>query len=91
MADAATDYENHKLDGKPIRVSYAQDNASSLPRATKKAGEYNIMDIVSNQDNIISVNQQLFFNIAYIIGDFQVSLPRNQVRVYIGPLDEDVS
>ena len=52
MADAATDYENHKLDGKPIRVSYAQDNASSLPRATKKVGEFNIMDLVSNQDNI---------------------------------------
>ena len=48
MADAATDYENHKLDGKPIRVSYAQDNASSLPRATKKVGEYNILDLVSN-------------------------------------------
>ena len=35
-ADAAVDLENHKLDGKPIRVSFAQKNASSIPRASKK-------------------------------------------------------
>ena len=41
-ADTAVDLENHKLDGKPIRVSYAQKNASSIPRASKKTSEMKI-------------------------------------------------
>ena len=49
-ADVAVELENHKLDGKPIRVSYAQKNASSLPRASKKA-DVNILDCVTLPHN----------------------------------------
>ena len=49
-ADVAVELETHKLDGKPIRVSYAQKNASSLPRASKKA-DVNILDCVTLPHN----------------------------------------
>ena len=52
-ADTAVDLENHKLDGKPIRVSYAQKNASSIPRASKKTSELKMDDVVlPNQTRI---------------------------------------
>ena len=52
-ADTAVDLENHKLDGKPIRVSYAQKNASSIPRASKKTSEMKMDDVVlPNQTRI---------------------------------------
>ena len=65
-ADTAIEYQNHLLDGKPIRVSLAQRNAA--------ASGFNH----GNKTNLSNVMDS-------------VSIPRYQVRVYLGPLDNDVT
>ena len=65
-ADTAVEFQSHKLDGKPIRVSMAQKNATpGFSNVNRNVNPANILDTVS--------------------------IPRYQVRIYLGPLDDDVT
>ncbi len=64
-AETAIEYQNHTLDGKPIRVSAAQKNASATFSKNQRS-----------QDRAVRMDS--------------VTIPRTQVRVYLGPLDDDV-